>query len=207
MVISSVDGIEGRLEVPDVLARTTISVGVAGLALHVQREILGDGWACPFCDFVDAAPALTQAQAWAQLVGLRMERVVQLIVGDGRLVQADVDAAVRAGHVSHDSAADLVGRRLADLIGRAYAEAVVSAPCAPSVRVAAPHVSWAGGVLAAAEAVKGACGMPLVDRRVDLDLSGLPTGFVRRNKADLSGNCVCASPIRLRWMKRMYVTT
>lgn len=41
VAISSVDGVAGRLQVADALAQTTLSIGVAGLALHLQRETLG----------------------------------------------------------------------------------------------------------------------------------------------------------------------
>jgi hypothetical protein len=40
---------------------------------------------------------------------------------------------------------------------------------------------------------------------MDLDLTGLPQGLVRRPPADATGRCVCASPFRRRWMKRMYL--
>jgi hypothetical protein len=203
IAVASVDTPEGRLQVADVLAETTLSIGVDGLALHLQREHLGDGLACPFCDFVDLDPPITQAEALVQQTGLPVERVLALGLG-GRLTDADVAAAVGAGRVNPEQARELVGRRLADLIRRAYAEATIQTLEAAPTAVSAPYVSWMGGVLAAAEIAKAALGLPMVERRVDLDLTGLPPGFVLARPADRSGRCVCASPIRRRWMARLY---
>jgi len=65
-------------------------------------------------------------------------------------------------------------------------------------------VSWFAGVLAAVEIVKQLRGLPLLDRRVDVDLSGLPPGLVRRPTADTSGRCLCRSGTRTRWYRAMY---
>ncbi|WP_424187705.1 hypothetical protein ACOBQX_07925 [Actinokineospora sp. G85] len=46
LLISSVDTLGGRLDVTDALARSTLSLGVAGLELHAQRERFADGFAC-----------------------------------------------------------------------------------------------------------------------------------------------------------------
>ena len=75
------------------------------------------------------------------------------------------------------------------------------------VAVAAPQVSWFAGVLAAAEIVKEVQGLPLVDRRVDVDLSGLPPGLVRRVAADATGRCLCRSGTRIRWYRQLYKDT
>jgi hypothetical protein len=72
------------------------------------------------------------------------------------------------------------------------------------VLVSAPCVSWMAGVLATSEVAKAAAGLPLVDRRVDLDLSGLPLGAVRRLPRDRSGRCLCAPPFRQRAAHRLY---
>lgn len=56
IMVSSVDDLAARFDVADVLAHKVISVGVSGLAFHVQREDLGDGWACPYCEYVPAEP-------------------------------------------------------------------------------------------------------------------------------------------------------
>ncbi|MHB1004094.1 MAG: ubiquitin-activating E1 family protein [Chloroflexota bacterium] len=204
LAISSVDTLDGRLQVADVLARNTISFGISGLALHLQRETLGDGWACPYCDFVDAKPALGQVEVWAQQSGLSVERVARLVLENGTLGPQDVEAATRAGRLSPERAAELVGRRLPDLIGRVYAEATLNTGDTTTVTVTAPYVSWVTGVLAAAEVAKAACGYAPIDRRIDLDLSGLPGGFTLARRADGSGRCLCNSAHRRRWMRRLY---
>ncbi len=202
MVVSSVDERSGRMEVADLLAETTLSVGVRGLALHLQRERLGDAYACPFCEFVDVAPPSTQAGALASLTGLSIERVLSLQEG-GALSPEDVAAGLAAGRVRPERAPELVGRRLADLVREGYSEATVTAP-EGSIRIAAPHVSWLAGLLPVAEVVKAACGLPQIERRVDVDLTGLPTGFTRSVPRDRSGRCLCSSAGRQRWAARLY---
>lgn len=206
IAVSSVDSVCGRLQVADLLARTTITLGVGGLALHVQREHLGDGWACPFCQFVVLDPPMTQIQVHAQLTGLRLERVAELRLngGAGVLTGDDVATAVRAGRLHPDRAPGMVGRRLDDLVRGAYAEASVPVSGAEPAAVSAPYVSWTAGVLGAAEIIKATTGLPLVDRRVDLDLSGVPLGLVSRRPADASGRCVCGPGLRRRWSARLW---
>jgi hypothetical protein len=211
IMISSVDDLTARFDVADVLAREVISAGVSGLAFHVQRERLGDGWACPYCEYVPAEPALTQAHVIAAQVGLPVERVIALQIPGAVLTAADLESCAASGKISPAAAGRLAGHRLADLVAGAYAEAAIASagthqdPGRPgTVAVAAPQVSWLTGVITAAELVKTATGMPVLDRRVDVDLSGLPQGFTRRVKADASGRCACASGVRRRWVVQLY---
>jgi len=210
LVVSSVDDLQARLDVTDILPRDVCSVGVAGLALHLQRERLGDGYACPYCDFVQAAPPSTQADVTAQQLGLPVTRVLELTTGS-RLTADDLAQCVAAGAIREGTAATLRGHRLDDLIARSYAEVglgrvpgAAGTPAAPPVHLAAPQVSWIAATLAAAEVVKYLTGLPGLDRRVDLDLTGLPQGFTRRVAPDDTGRCACASPHRRGWMRRMY---
>jgi hypothetical protein len=211
IMVSSVDDLTARFDVADVLAREVISVGVSGLAFHVQRERLGDGWACPYCEYVPAASALTQAHVVAAQVGLPVERVIALQIPGAVLTTADLATCTAGGKISPENAGRLVGHRLGDLVADAYAEAAIApagaqrGPGQPGVvAVAAPQVSWLTGVITAAELVKTASGLPVLDRRVDVDLSGLPQGFTRRAKADASGRCACASGARRRWVVNLY---
>ncbi|MFE2755358.1 hypothetical protein ACFXGA_25475 [Actinosynnema sp. NPDC059335] len=209
LIVSSVDTIGGRLDVTDVLARSTLSVGVSGLALHAQREGFADGFACPFCDYVSADPPQTQAGVYAQATGLTVERVLALLQDGARLTVADVDTAVAAGRLSAARRESLIAAPLSDLVRQAYAEVEVrgvggQASADDVVAVAAPQVSWFAGVVAAAEVVKQLTGLPLVDRRVDVDLSGLPPGLVRRAAADRTGRCLCRSGTRIRWYRKLY---
>jgi len=206
-----VDELTARFDVADVLAREVISAGVGGLAFHIQRERLGDGWACPYCEYVPAEPALTQAHIIAAQVGLPVERVIALQIPGAVLTTADLQICTAGEKISPETAARLVGHRLADLVAGAYAEAAIAPagtlgePGRPgAVAVATPQVSWLTGVITAAELVKTALGLPVLDRRVDVDLSGLPQGFTRRVKADSSGRCACASGVRRRWVVDLY---
>ncbi len=204
LALVSVDRVEGRLDAADLLARTTVSAGVAGLALHVQRSIAFDAFACSYCAYVDVAPPMSQVEVYAALTGLEHGRIAQLLDGD-ELDSGDVAAAVSAGKIAGAGAERLVGGRLEDLLHRHYAQARVPMGGEGLVAdVSAPHVSWLGGVLLAAEVVKAAAGLPPLDRRVELDLSGVPLGGWRRPRREASGRCICASPIRRHLANRLY---
>ena len=205
VAISSVDQLAGRLEVSDVLARTTLSAGVNGLTLHVQREHPADDWACPYCQFLDVSSPLSSAGLRGEQAGLTEQRVLELDLRGDLLTEADVEAAVRAGRVLPGNAPAMIGRRLDDLLRRVYAEIQVpttNGSTAPPVSAA--FVSWFVGVLLAAEIVKAALDLPLIDRRCDVDLSGLPLGLLSRRDRDQTGRCTCRQPVRIRWSRRMY---
>lgn len=207
LLVSSVDTLSGRLDVADVLARQTLSIGVDGLRLHAQRELFADGLACPYCDYVTADPPMTQADVHSQLTGLPIPRVLALSQPDAKLTAEDVDAAIAAGKLAPERRAALVGASFSDLIRQAYAEIEIrggaTAQDEDTFTLAAPHVSWFAGVLAAVEIVKELDGLPLVDRRVDVDLLGLPPGLTRRSCADTTGRCVCHGRRRY-WYRMLY---
>lgn len=210
LLVSSVDTYPARFDVADVLAREVCSLGVAGTALNMQRERLGDGYACPFCNFVATDPPLTQAHVIAEQIGFDaggVEAVIALQQPGAVLTRHHIEQAVRSGRIRGDHAEDLVGRRLDDLIARSYAETTVTAPGDGSaVAVAAPQVAWLSGILAAAEIAKDAAGLPPLDRRLDVDLRGLPLGSTGKRAQDQSGRCACASAHRTGWMRRLYPT-
>ena len=206
-VVSSVDTVAGRLQVADSLAATTLSVGVSGTALHIQREHCFDGWACPYCEFVAAATPLSQAQVHSHMTGLTVERVLQLHLRDEFLSAEDVAKVVVVGKQHPDRANELMGRRLGDLVQRIYAQAALPGAGADPraiTAVSTPFVSWMGGLFVVAELTKAAMGAALVDRRVDLELCGLPLGATSRRPRDPTGQCTCYSPHRRRWATRLY---
>jgi hypothetical protein len=204
VVVSSVDRPDSRLQVADAMAATTLSIGVDGLALHIQREHVFDDFACPYCDFVSLEPPMGRIDSLAELLKLSQPRVAQLLLGGDMLTAADIAMVVDASRIRAEGSEELVGRRIEDLIRRTYAEISVSDVAGAPTAVSATYVSWMGGVLVAAELTKAALGLEMVDRRVDLDLSGIPLEGVRRRLRDTSGNCSCASPQRWRWATRLY---
>jgi hypothetical protein len=202
LVISSVDTVKGRLDVADILAPITLSIGVSGLALHLQRETLGDGWACPFCEYTEMDSPMTQVQVLADLTGLPVERVATLQDSGGLLQSEDAALIVAAGRLNIDAAQALIGKRLEDLVQRAYADAMIQTPDSDQVSIAAPYVSLMAGVLGVTELTKAAAGIPMVNRRVSLDLAGIPLGTVGRRPSKI--NCICNQGVRKRWMRRLY---
>jgi hypothetical protein len=204
MALVSVDRVDGRLDAADLLARTTISAGVSGLALHAQRSGTADDFACPYCAYVDVAPPMTQLEVYAGLTGLPTRRVADLLAGD-TLTPADLEAAASRHKLTEEGAAGLVGGRLEDLLHRRYAQAQVAVGNSGLVAgVSAPHVSWLGGILMAAEVVKVAADIVPLERRVELDLSGVPLGGWRSPRRDQSGRCTCANPVRRDLARRLY---
>ncbi|WP_328442728.1 hypothetical protein [Amycolatopsis sp. NBC_00438] len=208
VLVASPDTLDGRRDVADMLARETLSIGVAGMAFHVSRHHPGDGLACPYCEYVDSTPTSSQADVFAAHTGLMATRIRQLMQPGALLTAADVAASVAAGKITSNSADRLAGHRLDDLVARAYAEVAVPVlgqrNAGGQVLLAAPYVSALAGILAAVEVYKGHLGVPRIDRRVDVDLTGLPQGFVRRPAADSSGRCLCASPFRQRAAAALY---
>ena len=188
-----VDNVDGRREAGDLLAATTVSAGVGGIALHVQRHLPADDLACPYCDFVDAGRWSGQAGTYARL-GVTGPRLQALLDGDV-LSTDDVAKAIWAGAVEPGVMASLPGRRLVDLLHR---------PGVLAPQVSAPHVSWLAGALVAAEVVKAAAGVAGLDRRVDVDLAGVPLGGWRRPIRNPSGRCPCSNPARRQLARSLY---
>jgi len=206
ILIGSPDTIAGRSQITDALARETITIGVAGMQFHIARHHLGDGLACPYCQCVALGPASTQAEVYAAQTGLPIERILQLLQPGGLLSADDVALVHAAAKLGSAQGGELVGHRLDDLIARVYAEVSIVGPTTADrpVLLAAPQVSLIAGTLAAAEVRKAQLGVPRLNRRLDLDLTGLPQGVLRRPAHDTSGRCLCASPFRRRWMRDLY---
>ena len=206
IAICSVNSVDGRYEAADLLAQTTLSAAVSGMALHLQREHLGDGYRCPYCDFVDLRTPLSQAAIDAELTGLTEQRIIELLQDPQGLSETDINLLISNGKVPAGSGSTLLGRRIADLRARIYAEGLIPAtsPGATPTPVSAPFVSWVTGVLCAGEIAKAARSLPMIDRRVELDLHGLPDDFIYRLPQDNSGRCACASIVRRRCMQKLY---
>lgn len=206
LLVSSVDELAGRRDVADVLARDTVSLGVAGLAVRMVRVRATINGPCPYCQFVDVASPLSEAQMIANQIGLTLDRVVQLQLSDGALEERDVQTALAANRITADRAAELVGRRLADLRRRVYAEATVPTGRGDVAQVSTPFVSWIAGVLGASEVAKGLLGLPALAGRIDIDMVGLPAGYATPAQRDNSGRCLCWSPVRRRWLRQLYAS-
>lgn len=191
----SVDTVNGRRDATDLLARTTLNVGVLGLKLHIARHAFGET-GCAYCQYVDVEPALSASAALAEQTGLPIERVVELEISADTLTDADIAAIAAHGRLVNDPPE--VGDRLADLRRRVYAQAAITTD-AGDVLVAAPFVSTLAGELLLVEALKEAHialhGYRL-DGRYDVDMSGEPTGFTTATSRDRSGRCLCYSPHR-----------
>jgi hypothetical protein len=133
--------------------------------------------------------------------------VLALLQPDAVITADALDEVIATGQVPQERRASLIGASLNDLVRRAYAEIEMpsgeAGPEAAEFTLAAPHVSWFAGVLGAVEIVKQLRALPLVDRRVDVDLLGLPQGVTRRMPADATGRCVCHGR-RADWYRQLY---
>jgi hypothetical protein len=196
----SVDTIEGRRDATDLLARDTLNVGVGGLSLHISSHGFADGGPCAYCQYVDVAPTLSGSARLAEMIGLPIERVVELNLGDGLISATDAAQMAASGRFGERPPRE--GERLADLRRRIYAQAAIPAgEREEKVLVSAPFVSQLGGLLLAAEALKAStpelAGYRL-SGRYDVDLSGPPPGHTRKTDPDESGRCLCHSAFRRR---------
>jgi hypothetical protein len=192
LALVTVDNVDARRDAAEVLAETTVSAGVAGTALHVHRHLALDDLACPYCEFVDAGCWRERGQLYARF-GLTASRLQELLEGD-RLSVEDVATAIWTGAVDASAVERLVGGRLVDLLPATER----------TTEVAAPHVSWLAGTLLAAEVVKEAVGVAGIDRRVEVDLSGIPLGGWRRPARNGSGRCPCTNPARRQLARSLY---
>ena len=196
LAIAAVNSAEARRDIADALARETLNAGVDGLRFHVSRHGFDDGYACVYCPYLDVEPAMSQVDVYTELSGLDGGRVADLLSGS-RLSEEDVSQMVSAGRLDGDDGADLVGGRLED-VARARLYAAAAVPGFANVAISAPFVSALAGAILAAETLKTASPDLVLDRRVDVDLSGWPTGLTSRPSQDSTGRCLCQSTHRRR---------
>lgn len=196
LAIAAVDNPEARRDITDALARETLNAGVDGLRFHVSRHRFADGFACTYCPYLDTRPPMSQLDVYVGLTGLGAKRVAQLL-GGGRLTDKDIDAMVSAGRLTAANASDLRGGRLQDAV-RVRLYAATPVPGLDGVAISAPFVSALAGAILAAEVLKTDQPHLALDRRVDVDLTGWPTGLTSRPLQDPTGRCLCSSLFRQR---------
>lgn len=199
LAIAAVDTIAGRRQVTDALARTSLNAGIDGLRLHISRHGFGDGHGCLYCPYVDAGDLLDETGMYVELTGLSPERITQLLGGD-LVSREDLSLMVRLGRLGAEGSDDLAGSRLQDVArARLYAQATLRNSSGGVLAVSAPFVSAMAGALLASEMLKGtSTSSPYrLDRRVDFDCSGLPTGFTSDSPQDPTGRCLCHDSFRL----------
>jgi hypothetical protein len=200
----SLDTPEGRRDATDVLARTTLNAGIAGMQLHVARHGFGDG-ACAYCQYVDEKPSLSGSQMLANMIGLSVDRVIAIQQLEKGIVSAADAAAMAAGGLFQGEP-PRAGERLADLQRRIYAQAAVQTD-AGAVLISTPFVSAITGLLLLVEMLKESDERLHAYRltgRYDLDLSGEPPPFTQAMVRDPSGRCLCHSTFRRRAYQRLH---
>lgn len=200
----SVDTPEGRRDATDVLARTTLNAGVAGMQLHVARHGFTDG-ACAYCQYVDEQPTLSGSQMLAEMIGLPVERVITIQQLEGSVVAA-ADAEKMAASGKFRGEPPRAGERLQDVVRRIYAQAAVPTDTG-LVLISTPYVSAMAGLLLLTEALKE--GDPRLHLyrlkgRYDLDMSGEPPPLTQATVRDPSGRCLCYSPFRRGAYRRLH---
>jgi hypothetical protein len=198
LAVSALDNVSARRDVADALAEATLDCGVDGLQFHVSRHQFGDGLACAYCDYVDVDQVMDQAAVYSKMTGLEEDRVEALLAGDS-LTHTDV-TVVRQSISIDDTLDEYVGARLADLVrARLYAQAM-STVGDSVVAVSAPYVSALAGAVLASEVQKESEDLApfRLNRRIDIDCSGYPTGILTRPEKDASGRCLCSDEFRLR---------
>jgi hypothetical protein len=199
LVVAAVDTVAARRDVTDALAHTALNAGVDGLRFHVSRHRFGDGHACLYCPYVDTEAALGEPDVYQHLTGLPALRVHELLSG-APLTHDDLTRMVDAGRLpAGTDTSELEGGRIQDVArARLYGQAQVRLGDV-RLAVSAPFVAALAGSILASELQKanGAAARFQVDRRVDVDCSGFPTGFSSRPPRDRSGRCLCHDPFRL----------
>lgn len=202
LAVAAVDSVPGRRDVADALARETLNAGVAGQQFHVSRHAFNDGFACVYCGYLDVGSPLDDAGVYAQMTGLRPDRVRSLLEGQA-LSAADVDDLVAHGLLGAHEREEFEGARLQDVVRRRYAQAEVTTDLG-TVAMAVPYVSAFAGAILAAELQKAAIMEGKLDRRVDIDCSGYPTGLQSRPSQDETGRCLCRDAFRQTAYREMW---
>jgi hypothetical protein len=208
LAVCTVDNVAARRDVVDMLARTTLDAGVEALQFHVSRNGFGDGYACSYCSYVDVGDVMDEVQFYVEVSGLDEARIRELLAGS-ILTSVDLARMRELGILSEAGAGELEGGRLHDVARlKLYGEVPVALQGqARSVRVSAPFVAALAGSVLAAELLKSSTSSTTVlDRRIDIDCSGFPTGFQSRPVADRSGRCLCADPFRIASYKTQWPT-
>jgi hypothetical protein len=204
LALVSVDTVEGRRDATDALARTTLNAGVSGMQLHVSRHGFGED-GCSYCQYVEAAPALSGAHLLAERVGLSVERVIAIMeLEGGRVADADAEQMRASGRFKREPPQP--GERLADLDRRIYAQASVQTP-EGEVRISTPFVSAMAGLLLQVETLKEVepqLHAYRLEGRYDIDMSGQPAGFTSVAVRDPLGRCLCHSSFRREAYRRLH---
>lgn len=204
VAVAAVDSVPARRDIVDAFAETTFNVGVDGMRFHVSRHHFGDGLACLYCPYVATGEALDEGKVYEEMTGLSHARVLELLAGKP-LEKADIQAMKAAGRIGVDvPESELVGGRIQDAArARLYAQAALRVGDT-TLAIPAPFVSALSGSLVASELIKAAAGGPLVDRRLDIDCTGYPTGFLSRPPQDSTGRCLCHDTFRLDEYRRQW---
>jgi hypothetical protein len=206
VAIAAVDNLPARRDITDALAHTTLNAGVDGMKFHVSRHHFDDGYSCAYCQYVNAGEAVDEVGMYVELTGL-VEARVQKLLGGEQLDAVDLECIVRNGRLPREKATlDLVGGRLQDALRlRLYEQALVPVTSG-ALAIAAPFVSALVGSVLAAELQKLGAHRPdlLVNRRIDVDCSGFPTGFQSQPAPDPLGRCLCHCAFRKRQYRAIW---
>lgn len=195
LAVSALDSVAARRDVTDALAYQTLNAGVAALQFHVSRHGFGDGAACLYCGYVDLGQPLEESDVYAQMTGLDAPRVDALLAGE-TLSRSDVAELVKRAVLSHEERDEFEGARLQDVVRRrVYAQAEVRSSYGV-VAIGAPFVSALAGAILAAEVQKSGLEQWWLNRRVDVDCSGFPTGLQTKPPQDTTGRCLCHARFR-----------
>jgi len=206
VAIAAVDNVSARRDIADALAHTTLNVGIDGMKFHVSRHHFDDGYSCAYCQYVSVGETMDEVAMYVQLTGLGAGRIQKLLGGE-QLRAADLERIVKNGKLPYEKASrDLIGGRLQDALRlRLYEQATVQVTSG-ALAIAAPFVSALAGSVLAAELQKlGARRADLlVNRRIDIDCSGFPTGFQSQPLQEKLGRCLCHNNFRRRQYKALW---
>jgi len=211
LAISAVDTVEARFEIQDTIPKRIVNAGIDGSSVEVSMHGFGDG-PCLACLGMEATLESWDARPIADKIGLRPERVYELIRRNDPLSKEDV-AEMRARNLLPELTLavidQFVGQPLLSFWNNhvAYGEAAVTTSGGASARVTTAFVSAFAGVLLLAELLKD-CIPELQIYRVDnsyrQDLLGVPAGGLFKHEREKRGWCLCHSTYRLALHREKY---
>lgn len=210
LAISAVDSVESRRDVQDALPERILNASTGPTKVEVSRHnVLGEG-PCLYCLYIPEVLARSPLHIVMERTGFAQRDVAELMLPDGnRLLSAGNIRGIEkhnnlpAGTLNH-----YVGRRLPVLLQDQiwYSQAPVQTESGPAL-VTTAFVSALAGFLLLAETIKEtdpALAQYRLNHVYEQDLLAIPNEFFYPGERDLTGYCLCHSPLRRRLYREKY---
>ncbi len=210
LAISAVDSIESRRDIQDALPERILNASTGPTKVEVSRhDVLGEG-PCLYCLYIPEVLERSPLHIAMDRTGFEQRYVAELMVPDGKRLLSDgnVRGVERRNNLPPGTLKPYVGRRLPELLQDQiwYSQAPVSTESGRAL-VTTAFVSALAGFLLLAEAIKEAepaLASYRLSRVYEQELLATPNEFIYPGEPDVTGYCLCHSPLRRRLYRDKY---